>query len=207
MVTDGDTRRVRPAGLVSLVAAPLLAFIAAAIAPTLSDDAAERLNDVAEHTTRFGVSVLLTLAALAVFLVAAVALARAVRAQVAAVLAFVGVVAAAALTGINWVDYHLAKLPERPVGVDLEDRITSGAAYTLLEVAALAITVAVVLYAAGLMRRGAAGAATAGAIALGAVLVPIGGFLFEDASARALLLVGYGLLTVGFAVVARGLAR
>jgi hypothetical protein len=200
-----------------MLAAPLLGFVAVAVAPEERTNAAEQLALVADSPARLGIGVLLSLVSLALLVVAVLGLVDVLgRAETAygstgGVLALFGIVAAAALTGMHWIDYHLAKVPERDVAVDLESRITSGAAFALLSAVALATSVGLLVLAAGLLRRGAVGSWAPVAISAGAVLVPVGHLAAEGSAGKGLQLAGYaafvaGLGAVGLFVV-RGVAE
>ena len=210
MPASGDRARTRTlAYAVCLIAAPLAGLAAAAVAPARRHDSEEQLETIADNTGRFGLAVLLTLASLALLVVAVIALASRLDGRregpVGAAFAFAGIVAASALTGIHWVDYHLAQLTARAVGVDLDERISSGSAYLLLTLVALGVSVGLIVLVAGLYRARELSPLFTGAVCAGAVLVPVGHIALEGGWARALQLVGYALLAVGLGGVGRGL--
>jgi len=196
-----------------MVAAPVVGFMAIAIAPDERSNGAEQLETIADSPARFGFGVLLSLVSLALLVLAVIGLVRLLGAEASrygsagGTLALFGIVAAAALTGIHWVDYHLAKFPGRVVAIDLETRITSGGAFVLLSVIALATSLGLIVLAAGLFRRRVVAAWAPLALAVGAALVPIGHLAAEGGAGKAIQLVGYAALVAGFGAVAQVAVR
>jgi hypothetical protein len=205
MSPESTTRRLTLIAASCLVLAPVVALASTALAPTMSDDASAQLKADAAHHGSAVASVVLEIATVPLLVVAVLALTALTAkgspawARVGGALGLFGVLDLLFIGAVSAVQLEMVTGgAERSQMVALTERIQHsaiGAAEPLTVVLAAGL----VILADGLRRAKRISSAAAAAIALGAVLEPVG---FATGT-RAVAILAFLLLLAGFGAVAR----
>jgi hypothetical protein len=205
MPSDLVNSRLRAVARACLVAAPLLAIVSTLLQPSMDDDGgAAQLSALAAHHGRGVAAVALQIATVATLVVAVVALAslaaRRLRgwAAIGSALAIAGLLDLLFSAALSAVQLEMVTAGmDRGEMLALSHRISHGAAGVTGPVSIL-LAAGLVVLAVALRRSGALGMGAAVAIALGAILQPIG----FAAGVRVVAVLSFVLLLAGYAVAA-----
>jgi hypothetical protein len=205
-LSDAHHFRKTVAGI-CMVLAPVLFLAASIVAPSSDNDAAAILSATAEHVDRFYIATVLAIAGAVFLLPALLGLMHMLREKQVAFghvgggLALLGNLMIMLLLGGSLMQWQMVRGgADRIEMVALMDRFTDTAGSALFLFFTLTLTVGVIVLAAGLYRARAVHWSTAGALAMGAVLLQIAFFVGNTAG---WYIVASAVLLVGFATVGR----
>ena len=184
----------------SLIVAPALLVLANAIDPAQSDQAAERLPEIADHPTRYLVAAYLLLGSAWAFVPGLVGLWRLFRGprlslgQVGAGLLLIGTITTVAFVGFGFYEYEASQPGHDPSQMaELVDQVeASAAAGPLVVVFLLGVVVGSLVLAWSLWRRRIVPAWSPAAILVGTILNFLADSAAMSALAFAFQLAGFG---------------
>lgn len=201
-----STSKSNLAGAAALVVGPLLALIFAIVAPSVSDDAGDQVAALGDHRSTVIFGLVLQTIAIVLLTAGTIWLAIVVARRAPRLGLWGGILGVFGSLVVLWEDGVSAAMPAIASGLGqaqataVVDRVTSSAAISGLEPVTTVSDIGLVLLAVAAVRSGAPRWAAI-AFAVGS-FVETAGFA---TGTRALLLVGFALLVVGFAGVARAL--
>lgn len=190
---------------VCLIAAPLLLLIGEAIHPDDKSNAADELALVADNLGRWYAAHLVELIAFALMIPAVLGLAHLIHerkpglAYTGGGLSLIGIVAVAAVIGADgFAGYFVAEAGAgSPTAVAVFDSLMESGRMIPVYIATLLVGIGLIVTAVGLYRSQVVAPWSAGAIALGALLIDIG----FPAGVAAVVWAGMALLLVGMAPI------
>ena len=205
-LNDAHHFRKTVAGL-AMVLAPLLFLASAIVSASSDDDAAAMLAATAEHPDRFYISTVLAIAGTVLLLPAVLGLMHMLRERQAALghlgggLALLGTLFLMLFSGVELMRWQMVRGgADRAEMVALLDRWMDTTGTAILYGFALALTLGLLALALGLYRARAVHWSTAGALALGAIVLTVA---FALVSVSAWFIVAAAILVVPFATIGR----
>lgn len=200
MNTQSELRRRRLFAGTCLIAAPLLAGIAAIVAPQLASGTTDRLEAIAAAPGRLDTALVIGMIALALAAFAALGLGHLLReeqpwlGQLGTLLAVTGIVVSGVLVGAMTMASAVAET-DVAVAATAWDTATSGATIVVAVAGMVVAGVGALLLAAGLWLAHTAPRVTAAGLALGTIVLAIGVL----AASTPWLVVGYAVLFLALA--------